>query len=96
MPSQLVANLGSRSALYSDSENYVLIEPGRDEEFVNLEELRARLRTWLENWPGNILPADLARYSNLDEAVTYLVDSACELDVGDGSGTVQWFEVRLE
>ncbi|KAI5056704.1 hypothetical protein GOP47_0028522 [Adiantum capillus-veneris] len=93
--SPVFSRLGSRSALYGDCEDYVLIEPGKDELFVNLEELRARLRSWLENWPGRSLPTDLASFDNLDDAVTYLVENACELDVTDGSGTVQWFGVRL-
>eukprot|EP00250_Pteridium_aquilinum_P015169 c22424_g1_i1 orf=64-531(+) len=93
--SPVFSKLGSRSALYGDCEDYVLIEPGQDEMFVDLEQLRARLRKWLENWPGSTLPADLARFDDLDDAVTYLVESACELDISDGSGAVQWFEVRL-
>ncbi|MCO5578663.1 hypothetical protein L7F22_032507 [Adiantum nelumboides] len=69
--------------------------PGKEELFVDLEELRARLRNWLENWPGRSLPSDLAGFENLDDAVTYLVENACELDITDGSGTVKWFGVRL-
>ncbi|MCO5548470.1 hypothetical protein L7F22_001928 [Adiantum nelumboides] len=89
------SRLGSRSIQYGDCQDYVLIEPGKEELFVDLEELRARLRNWLENWPGRSLPSDLAGFENLDDAVTYLVENACELDITDGSGTVQWFGVRL-
>ncbi|KAL0343802.1 UNVERIFIED_CONTAM: protein CHLORORESPIRATORY REDUCTION 7, chloroplastic [Sesamum angustifolium] len=35
-----------------DSDTYVLMEPGKNEEFVSEEELRERLTSWLENWPG--------------------------------------------
>ena len=91
----MFAKLGSRSALYGDCEDYVLIEPGKDEVFVDLEELRTRLRGWLENWPNSSLPDDLSRFNDLDAATTYLLESACELEICDGSGVVQWFEVRL-
>ncbi|KAH6557821.1 hypothetical protein KP509_1Z091800 [Ceratopteris richardii] len=94
--SPVYASRGGRFSLYNDSDAYVLIEPGEDELFVDLEELRLRLKKWLENWPDSSLPTDLARFEDLDEAVTYLIDSACELEITDGSGTVQWFEVRLE
>lgn len=82
--------------LYDDSGSYVLIEPGEEEVFVNLEELQTRLKHWLEQWPGKELPPDLARYGAVEEAVDYLSTSACELDLGGGLGCVQWFQVRLE
>eukprot|EP00249_Psilotum_nudum_P008691 c21451_g1_i1 orf=188-664(-) len=86
--------VGSRSVLYGQSETYVLIEPGQEEEFVTLGELHARLKGWLEKHFKE-LPADLCRYNCLDDAVAHLVRSSCELDVGDGLGSVQWFEVHL-
>eukprot|EP00245_Coleochaete_scutata_P018621 TRINITY_DN9792_c0_g1_i2.p1 TRINITY_DN9792_c0_g1~~TRINITY_DN9792_c0_g1_i2.p1 ORF type:complete len:191 (-),score=23.09 TRINITY_DN9792_c0_g1_i2:266-838(-) len=84
-----------RSIFYEEEDTYVLMEPDQEEVFVTAEELRARLRSWLENFPGK-LPDDLAKFPDLDAAVTHLMGSACELEVGAGKGSVQWFEVRLE
>ncbi|KAG6548671.1 hypothetical protein Mapa_009825 [Marchantia paleacea] len=85
-----------RSLLYEDTDTYVLMEPGEEEVFVNELELRQRLKSWLVNWPGNELPEDLAKLDRLDDVIDYLVASACELDLGGGMGSIQWYQVRLE
>ncbi|KAL7101029.1 hypothetical protein ACP275_08G031100 [Erythranthe tilingii] len=85
-----------RRRINTESDTYVLMEPGKNEEFVTEDELSERLRNWLENWPGDELPTDLARFDSIDDAVLYLVKSVCELEIDGDVGSIQWYQVRLD
>ncbi|KAI0501134.1 hypothetical protein KFK09_016077 [Dendrobium nobile] len=55
-----------------------------------------RLKAWLERWPGDELPPDLAGFETIDDASAYLVRSVCELEIDGEVGSVQRYQVQLE
>eukprot|EP00271_Cylindrocystis_brebissonii_P012832 TRINITY_DN3233_c0_g1_i1.p1 TRINITY_DN3233_c0_g1~~TRINITY_DN3233_c0_g1_i1.p1 ORF type:complete len:181 (+),score=4.76 TRINITY_DN3233_c0_g1_i1:309-851(+) len=85
---------GGRSVHFETSDDFVLMEPGEEEVFVSEEELRVCLRKRLEECPF-ALTEDLRIFPEREDAVTHLITSACELPLGGGNGSVQWFKVRL-
>ena len=74
-------------------DNFVVLEPGKDEQFLTAQETL----TWLSSWLKKIeeLPTDLNVKSSAEEAAQHLLDTACVLEIKPGF-TIQWYAVRLE
>lgn len=73
---------------------YVVLEPNQPEQFFTAVELLGKLKAILADRQED-LPPDLRRYDQLDQQARYLMETACEFDVGPGQ-YLQWFVVRLE
>jgi predicted RNA-binding protein with EMAP domain len=73
---------------------FVVLESGQEEIFLTPEELAEKLQTILEQQQDH-LPHDLQKFASVAEQVKYLINTACELDVGSGQ-FLQWYAVRLE
>lgn len=80
--------------MYQEEDNYVLLEPNQPEQILSPQELLAKLKAVLSDRQDD-LPRDVQRFTNLDEQAKYLMESACELDVGPGA-YLQWYAIRLE
>ena len=74
-------------------ENFVVLEPGKNERFLSLNETIE----WLENWLRTMesLPKDLAKYSSINQAAEHLINTACEIEISPGF-SLQWFAIRLD
>ncbi len=74
-------------------DNYVILEPGKKEHFLNPTETL----TWLESWLKKMdtLPEDLQSKTSLRDGAEHLLNTACELEIEPGFN-LQWFAVRLE
>ncbi|CAI5972202.1 unnamed protein product [Closterium sp. NIES-64] len=85
-----------RSVHYETANTYVFIAPGEEEVFLSREEVLQCLLNELQSWEkdGKRLSDDLAVFESLEEAAEFLLDSACELELGGGKGALQWFEER--
>lgn len=77
-----------------EQNNFVLLESGRPEEILTVDELKEKLAHFIETYPDDV-PEDIATVEGIDQQVQSLVDSYCELTLGP-SQFVQWFAIRLE
>ncbi len=79
--------------LIRECNNYVVIEPGKPEKFLNSEETII----WLNNWLVALeeLPNDLQNQPSTIAAARRLLDTACELEIKPGFN-LKWFAVRLD
>tara|TARA_B100000700_G_C14914519_1_gene793948 strand:- start:806 stop:1075 length:270 start_codon:yes stop_codon:yes gene_type:complete len=78
--------------LIRELDNYVILEPGKKEQFLNAEETLIWLKNWLQSLEE--LPEDLKKQTSLDAAAKFLLDTACDLEIKPGI-KVQWFAIRL-
>jgi hypothetical protein len=74
-------------------DDYVVLEPGKPEQLLDVPNTLAWLSRWLKTMDQ--LPADLADLSSVEAAAQRLLDTACDLELSPGV-TIQWFAVRLE
>ena len=74
-------------------DNYVVLVPGENEQFLNKEQTLLWLKSWLNKFDS--LPLDLDCKSSIAEAAQHLLDTACDLEITTGF-TIQWYAVRLE
>ena len=73
---------------------YVVLETNQPEEILTPQELLEKLKAVL-NQRQDDLPRDLQKFTSVEEQAQYLMETACELDVGP-EGYLQWYVVRLE
>ena len=74
-------------------DDYVVLEPGKPEQLLDVPNTLAWLCRWLQTMDQ--LPADLADLSSVEAAAQRLLDTACDLELSPGV-SIQWFAVRLE
>ena len=74
-------------------DDYVVLEPGKPEQLLDVPNTLAWLSRWLQTMDR--LPEDLADLSSVEAAAQRLLDTACDLELSPGV-SIQWFAVRLE
>ncbi len=74
-------------------DNYVILEPGKEERFLSKKETLSWLVRWLESMEK--LPQDLKEKASMQASANHLLDTACDLEVKPGF-RLQWFAVRLD
>ena len=81
------------SLMYQE-DHFVVLETGQSEQFLTATEMLEKLRSVLSQRQDN-LPRDLQSLPTIQDQANYLLNTACELDVGAGD-YLQWYAVRLE
>lgn len=83
----------SNPLMYSE-EHFVVLETDQPEQIVAAAELFEKLKGILVDRQDS-LPRDVQRFTDLTEQTSYLMSTACELDLGPDQ-FLQWYAVRLE
>jgi hypothetical protein len=79
--------------LMYNEDMYVLLETGQPEQFLTVAEMLSRLESLLQKYPEQA--SDLQHLPTLTDQAQYLLNTSCELDIGEGQ-YLQWYAVRLE
>jgi hypothetical protein len=79
--------------LMYDEQMYVLLETGQPEQFLTAAEMLSWLESLLQKYPEQA--SDLQHLPTLTDQAQYLLNTSCELDIGEGQ-YLQWYAVRLE
>ena len=79
--------------LIRSCDHYVVLEPGKEEQILSLDQTLQWLQEWLKKI--DCLPADLKDQPTHNSAAKRLIETACELEIHPGFN-VQWFAVRLD
>ena len=78
--------------LIRDCNQYVILIPGKKEEFLTAEETLQWLIKQLESMESQ--PEDLENQPCIESAAKHLLNTACELEIQSGI-KIQWFAIRL-
>ena len=81
-------------SLMYNHDAFVVLETNQPEQFLTEAELLEKLSAILAHRQDD-LPRGLERFASPTEQARYLVDTACDLDMGPGE-FLQWYAVRLE
>ncbi|MGF1485554.1 MAG: chlororespiratory reduction protein 7 [Prochloraceae cyanobacterium] len=82
------------SMMYQE-DYFVVLESDKPEVFLTPEELLEKLKVILQEKPEEEIPAQIKKFSSIEQRATHLRDNYCDLDVGEGN-YLQWYVVRLE
>ena len=80
------------SPIIRDCENYLVIEPCKNEQFLTAEETIQWIEQWLKTMKK--LPKDLQNQVSTRSAAERLLDTSCDLEIKPGF-KVEWFAIRL-
>ncbi len=75
-------------------DGYVVLESDQPEQFMNSEELQAKLVDLLQR-EEVIMPRELEQFDSVESQAKHLINNYFELDIG-ADQYLQWYVVRLE
>lgn len=80
--------------MYSE-DHYVVLETNQEEQILSAEELFEKLKGILDGRSPEELPRDLQPIEDVGDRVRHLMETACDLEMGQGE-FLQWYAIRLE